>query len=134
MNVALMKEGEDVDVEVSWADQQNINRFSRLNAQFSEAEETYEKAKKEAEFLEDSVTELESVLDEDEAIPYRVGDAFVHLSFDKAKELVERDQATAKKRVLDLKAELDRLDMEMDRLKKDLYAKFGNTINLERTD
>lgn len=133
MNVALMKEGEDVDAEVSWADQQNINRFSRLNSKFNEVEEVYEKAKKEAEFLEDSVTELESVLDEDEPIPYRVGDAFVHLSFDKAKELVERDYSTAKKRMLDLKSELDRLDTEMNGLKKSLYAKFGNSINLERS-
>lgn len=133
MNVALMQEGEDVDTEVSWADQQRINQFSRLNSKFSETEEIYERAKKEMDYLDDALNELDNVLDEDEMIPYRVGDAFVHLSFEKAKELVNRDHTLAAEKVGGIKSELDRLNSEMEGLKKDLYSKFGKSINLERS-
>lgn len=45
-NVQLSQKADaDADVEVSWADQQKINQFSKLNAKIDDLEERYEKLK-----------------------------------------------------------------------------------------
>lgn len=56
------------DVEVSWEDQQRINRFSRLHATFSDVEEELKARRTEREELDDLGMELELL--EDERILY----------------------------------------------------------------
>ncbi|KAI7905068.1 Prefoldin beta-like protein, partial [Cokeromyces recurvatus] len=84
------KEETDGDVEVTWVDQERINEFSRYNAKIDDLEEQYEKLKQEKEYLDDVAMELELV-DEDEAVRYKVGDAFIHVSASEAIEKVEKD-------------------------------------------
>ena len=62
-------------------------------------------------------------------IPFKIGDAFAHVTFEKAIELLEKEQKR-------LQAEIERLETqsqsgedEMKKLKVDLYAKFGSNIS-----
>ncbi|KAI8975684.1 Prefoldin subunit-domain-containing protein, partial [Mycotypha africana] len=93
-NIRMLNEKEESagDVEVTWVDQQHINEFSRYNAKIDDLEIQYEKLKQEKEYLDDVAMELE-LADEDEAVRYKVGDAFVHVSASEAIERVEKDSA-----------------------------------------
>ncbi|GAN10964.1 P450 monooxygenase [Mucor ambiguus] len=125
------KEETGGDVEVSWVDQQRINEFSQYNAKIDDLEEQYEKLKQEKEYLDDVAMELE-LADEDEAVRYKVGDAFVHVSASEAIEKVEKDSEKLGLALEDVKHQIDAVQEKMEQLKKDLYAKFGNAINLEK--
>ncbi|KAI8338010.1 Prefoldin subunit-domain-containing protein, partial [Chlamydoabsidia padenii] len=82
----------DSEVEVSWADQQQINAFSKLNAKIDDFEEQHAKLKQEKEYLDDVAMELE-LADEDEPVRHKIGDAFVHIPVSEALERVEKDSA-----------------------------------------
>jgi prefoldin subunit 4 len=114
-----------------WEDQQRINEFSKLNGRLAVYDQTLKEQRAEKEFLDDVSMELE-LIDEDEKVQYKIGDAFVFLP---QSEVMERlAEATGK-----LNSELDHTEelvseteKQMDDLKRNLYAKFGNAINLER--
>ncbi|KAI8636079.1 Prefoldin subunit-domain-containing protein, partial [Parasitella parasitica] len=91
-NIRMLNEKEESggDVEVSWVDQQRINEFSQYNAKIDDLEDQYQKLKQEKEYLDDVSMELE-LADEDEAVRYKVGDAFVHITPSEAVEKVEKD-------------------------------------------
>ncbi|KAL9547325.1 hypothetical protein MBANPS3_006219 [Mucor bainieri] len=132
-NIRMLNEKEETggDVEVSWVDQQRINEFSQYNAKIDDLEEQYEKLKQEKEYLDDVAMELE-LADEDEAVRYKIGDAFVHVSASEAIEKVEKDSEKLGLALEDVKHQIDVVQGKMEQLKKDLYAKFGNAINLEK--
>ncbi|KAI8145646.1 putative GIM3-Gim complex component [Fennellomyces sp. T-0311] len=121
----------DADVEVSWVDQQKINEFSKLNAKIDNLEEEHEKMKQEKEYLDDVSMELE-LADEDEAIRHKVGDAFVHIPVSEALERVAKDSEKLDLKLEELQSEIDSVKGKMTELKAALYAKFGNSINLEK--
>ncbi|KAI9492848.1 Prefoldin subunit-domain-containing protein [Zychaea mexicana] len=121
----------EAEVEVSWTDQQNINAFSKLNAKIDDLEEQYEKLKQEKEYLDDVSMELE-LADEDEPIRHKVGDAFVHIPVSEALERVEKDTEKLKLQMESVESDMDSVQNKMSELKKVLYAKFGNSINLEK--
>lgn len=54
-----LDEKSDNDVEVTWEDQQRINKFSRLHAMFSDLEDEIKARRTEREDLEDLSLELE---------------------------------------------------------------------------
>ncbi|KAL1921177.1 uncharacterized protein VTP21DRAFT_10893 [Calcarisporiella thermophila] len=130
-NVRMLKEDEEVEVEVSWEDQKNINTFSKLNAKIDDLEDEYQKKKQEKEYLDDLSTELE-LADEDEPVKYRVGDAFVHLSLSQAQERIEQEQASLDQQIEALGREIENVRGRMTELKTVLYGKFKNAINLEK--
>ncbi|KAI9236756.1 MAG: Prefoldin beta-like protein [Podila humilis] len=127
----LEKDEEEGDIQVSWQDQQNINTFSKYNARLQDLEETYEAKKTEKEYLDDLASELE-LADEDELVKYRIGEAFVSLSLDAAMERINKSQEELDGDIETLKAQMDEAVEKMDGLKKVLYARFGNAINLEK--
>lgn len=75
--------------------------------------------------------ELE-LADEDELVRYKVGDAFVHVSATEAIEKVEKESEKLGLGLEDVKQQIDVVQGKMEELKKELYAKFGNAINLEK--
>jgi prefoldin subunit 4 len=75
--------------------------------------------------------ELE-LADEDEPVRHKVGDAFVHIPVSEAMERVEKDSAKLGLALEDIESEINSTQEKMTELKKSLYAKFGNAINLER--
>ncbi|KAG0029744.1 hypothetical protein BGZ82_007750 [Podila clonocystis] len=127
----LEKDEEEGDIQVSWQDQQNINTFSKYNARFQDLEETYEAKKTEKEYLDDLASELE-LADEDESVKYRIGETFVSLSLEAAMERINKSQEELDRDIETLKAQMDEAVEKMDGLKKVLYARFGNAINLEK--
>ncbi|KAF9392021.1 hypothetical protein CPB97_004611 [Podila verticillata] len=127
----LEKDEEEGDIQVSWQDQQNINTFSKYNARLQDLEETYEAKKTEKEYLDDLASELE-LADEDELVKYRIGEAFVSLSLEAAMERINKSQEELDRDIETVKAQMDEAVEKMDGLKKVLYARFGNAINLEK--
>ncbi|KAI7852782.1 Prefoldin subunit 4 [Circinella umbellata] len=125
------KSEDDSEVEVSWTDQQNINEFSKLNAKIDNLDEEYEKLKQEKEYLDDVSMELE-LADEDEPIRHKIGDAFVHIPVSEALERVEKDTDKLNLQMESLQSDMNSVQDKMSELKKVLYAKFGNSINLEK--
>ncbi|KAJ1949732.1 hypothetical protein EC988_004655, partial [Linderina pennispora] len=119
------------DVEVNWEDQQRINQFSKLNARLERLEDSYKSQKTEKEYLDDLAMEIE-LLDEEEPVPYRVGDTFVMLPLEEAQERVEKNKDAIDARVEDLDKQISDISEEMEVLKKELYGKFGRAINLEK--
>ena len=129
-----LDEDQNNDVEVTWEDQQRINRFSRLNSLLADVEEDLRRQRTEKDELDDLVLELELV-DEDERVlcvaanSYRVGETYVTLRHADAVAQLECDTARATSKVDALQSTADACESEMADLKRVLYARFGNNIS-----
>ncbi|KAL4997809.1 Prefoldin subunit-domain-containing protein [Aspergillus recurvatus] len=122
--------GNSEDTEVRREDQEKINRFSRLHQRETILEEKLKAKQKDKEDLEEISTELE-LADEDELVPYKVGDSFVHLPLEEAQTLLASSTEQIDSEVAKLEETLSDLRDEMQQLKVALYARFGRSINLE---
>ncbi|KAG4304486.1 hypothetical protein PORY_002196, partial [Pneumocystis oryctolagi] len=121
---------DETDADVTWEDQCKINTFSRLNYRFQNKSRSFKEKKLEKESIEDLIAELE-LMDEDESLPYKMGDSFFLLPYNEAQELLEIERNQVNEEVAQLEAEIFKLTTHMEELKKDLYKKFGKAINLE---
>ncbi|CAG8509771.1 2192_t:CDS:2 [Cetraspora pellucida] len=130
----MINQDEEVEAEVTWEDQQNINSFSKLNVKFSDIEERYEKKREEHEYLNDLLVDLEQqeLLDECELVRYKIGDAFISITLEDAVQRTKEEKELLSEELQKLKNEMDSLTTEMDKLKESLYGKFGKAINLEK--
>ncbi|KAK9236381.1 Prefoldin subunit-domain-containing protein [Lipomyces kononenkoae] len=132
MSLQMLPAGQETpDVQVSWEDQQRINEFSKLNSRLSELEELHQKKQDENAYLEDVGTEIELV-DEDEFVQYKIGDSFYWLKQSEVVEKIEEQTESAMAELNDVEVKVQFIKDEMDELKRVLYKKFGNSINLER--
>ncbi|CAG8595659.1 7418_t:CDS:2 [Diversispora eburnea] len=127
----MLNQDDEVDAEVTWEDQQQINSFSKLNAKYSDLEEAYNAKKQEKEALDDLSSELELV-DEDELIKYKIGEAFMSIPLEQAQLRIEQEQSFISEELGKFKEEMDSLNEQMGKLKGILYGKFGKAINLEK--
>ncbi|GAA5948597.1 hypothetical protein JCM3765_004939 [Sporobolomyces pararoseus] len=121
------------DATVTLADQNAINAFSRYNSRTDEILEELESFSKIQEDFEEVETELE-LLDEDEKIMYKLDSSFLHLPVSEALEHLQDSLSKTREKVEALEEEKRVCLEEMEKLKKVLYEKFGNSINLERGD
>lgn len=80
--------------------------------------------------MDDITTELE-LAEEDEKIPYKVGDAFFHVSLEQAQKELASSTSRIEAEVSTLEETLGATREEMTQLKVQLYARFGRSINLE---
>ncbi|KAM3576929.1 hypothetical protein VYU27_001294 [Nannochloropsis oceanica] len=117
------------DVEVRKADQEMINEFGRLNNKYIELDEDLTGLKEQLEKLDDAVTEL--MVGVGGPVRLLLGEAFVEVSEDYATEYCERKQEQLQARVEELGAEKEGIAARQMELKKALYGRFGNSINLE---
>ncbi|KAH9828369.1 Prefoldin, subunit 4 [Teratosphaeria destructans] len=120
----------DDDKEVRKEDQDRINRFSRLHGRERGLEEQLRAKEKEREDLEDISNELE-LADDDDKVPYKIGDSFFALPASEAQALLSRAVETINGDVAALEAKLGDMRDEMRALKAALYGRFGRSINLE---
>ncbi|CAH2351465.1 prefoldin subunit 4 [[Candida] railenensis] len=128
----LLPEGQrNTATEVSWEDQQKINKFSTLIGKKDEASEDLEKLKTEKEYLDDLLLEIE-LLDEDEKIQYKIGEVFVALKQEAAIARLEKSNEHIEGKIEDIDSNISELDEKLNELKSQLYARFGSNINLER--
>ena len=124
----MLSEQDQNDVEVSWADQEAINTFSRLNNTYSDVEHDLAQQREAKEALDDLAMELE-LADQDEPVLYRIADSFLSLPHQEAMQRLEADQKAADEQIDRLKHKLDEYEESMKRLKAKLYAKFGDNIS-----
>lgn len=129
----LTKEDEQAvgdEIEVRREDQDKINKFSRLHQRELKYEEELKIKSKEKEELDDITMELE-LADEDDKIPYKIGDSFFHVTVSQAQEMLEASSTRIEEDVSQLEDKLSTAREEMTQLKVELYARFGKSINLE---
>ncbi|KAL8265606.1 hypothetical protein R6Q59_002950 [Mikania micrantha] len=124
-----MSEAGGSETEVTWEDQQNINKFGRLNNRYHELEDEIKIAKEANENLEDASNEL--ILTDDEVVRFQIGEVFGHLAKDEVDTRIEKMQETTTKHLEKLNDEKESVVAEMAELKKILYGKFKDSINLE---
>ncbi|KAI0432686.1 Prefoldin subunit-domain-containing protein [Xylaria sp. FL1042] len=118
------------EVEVRREDQDKINKFSRLHQRELNFEEELKSKNKEKEELDDVTLELE-LADEDELVPYKIGDAFFHIALSQAQEMLASSTSRIEEEVSELEDKIGTTKEEMQQLKVELYARFGRSINLE---
>ncbi|KAG7831871.1 hypothetical protein KL920_000206 [Ogataea angusta] len=127
----LLPEGQKNTTEVTWQDQLKINSFSTLISKIDALSATLDENKQEKEYLDDLALEIELV-DEDEKLNYKIGDSFVLMKQSEIVDRLEKDQELLDSKISELESQIEDIDQELNNLKKLLYAKFGNAINLER--
>ncbi|QPG75925.1 hypothetical protein FOA43_003311 [Brettanomyces nanus] len=127
----LLPEGQKNNTEVNWEDQQKINNFSTLIARKDRLSEELKGYRTEKEYLDDLSMEIE-LLDEDEKVNYKIGDAFILLKQEEAVEKLQQENDHLDNEISRLESLVEDLDGKLAVLKKQLYAKFGTAINLER--
>ncbi|KAH8819225.1 Prefoldin subunit-domain-containing protein [Xylogone sp. PMI_703] len=116
--------------EVRREDQDKINKFSRLHQRETALEEELKVKLKEKEDLDDVSNELE-LADEDDLIPYQIGDSFISLPLPEVQEMLTASTQQIEEDVTALEEKLNAIREEMSQLKVQLYARFGRSINLE---
>lgn len=118
------------DAQVTRSDQDKINRFSTLHQKQGLLKEELEAKNQEKEYLTDVTQELE-LADEDELVPYKIGDSFLHLPLEEVQGLLEKSTERIGTEVAEIEERIEANAHTMDGLKVELYAKFGKAINLD---
>lgn len=80
--------------------------------------------------LEDACDEL-ALLDDDEMVPYLVGEIFIYQNIEKTQSCIDTAKETTTEEMSGLKLRADEIKELMSDLKFYLYGKFGSNINLE---
>jgi len=120
----------DDDVEVTFEDQKQINAFARKNVCVNELETEIEDLKKQLQNVEDASDDL-LLLEDCESIGYKIGEVFINQSLDDTQEMLEQSKKKLQSQITSHEAEVTEIQKTMSGLKHQLYAKFGDSINLE---
>ncbi|KAI4469924.1 prefoldin subunit 4 [Holotrichia oblita] len=123
----------DSDVHITYEDQQKINKFARLNAKWEDLKEETKNKENDLKNLEEACDEI-ALLDDDEKIPYLVGEVFIYQNKDTTEQCLEDAKKSTENEISDLKSQAGKVKDLMDDLKSHLYGKFGSHINLEADD
>ncbi|KAG6506078.1 probable prefoldin subunit 4 [Zingiber officinale] len=127
--VLKMQQGEGSETQVTWEDQQNINKFGRLNNRYHELEEEIKVAKEANENLEDASNEM--ILSDEDVLRFQIGEVFAHVPSEEVESRLEKMKEDAAKELQRLEEEKESVLAQMAELKKILYGKFKDSINLE---
>nr|XP_019799595.1 prefoldin subunit 4 isoform X5 [Tursiops truncatus]XP_030694998.1 prefoldin subunit 4 isoform X4 [Globicephala melas] len=77
------------DVNVTFEDQQKINKFARNTSRITELKEEIEVKKKQLQNLEDACEDIMLADDDCLMIPYQIGDVFISHSQEETQEMLE---------------------------------------------
>ncbi|KAJ8632746.1 hypothetical protein MRB53_026082 [Persea americana] len=124
-----MQQGGGSETEVTWEDQQNINKFGRLNNRFHELEDEIKIAKETNDNLEDASNEL--ILSDEDVVRFQIGEVFTHVPREEVESRLEEMKEENSRSLEKLEEEKDSVLAQMVELKKILYGKFKDSINLE---
>nr|XP_009503251.1 PREDICTED: prefoldin subunit 4 [Phalacrocorax carbo] len=123
------------DVNVTFEDQQKINKFARNTSRITELKEEIEVKKKQLQNLEDACDDIMMLDDGDSLlIPYQIGDVFISHSQEETQEMLEEAKKSLQEEIEALESRVESIQRVLSDLKVQLYAKFGNNINLEAED
>lgn len=123
------EQAEKSDTVVTWEDQQNINKFSKLNNRFHELEDEIKFAKETNDNLEDAGNEL--ILTDEDIVRFQIGEVFAHVPREEVEIRIEEMKEVNSKTLEKLEKEKETVLAQMNELKKILYGKFRDSINLE---
>ncbi|KAJ1607906.1 hypothetical protein OIY81_2820 [Cryptosporidium canis] len=118
------------DINMSYDDQKQINRFSALLSRKVELKSELDKLKENLQTHCDAIDEISLCMDP-EGILIRVGESYYHVSEDEATDKIQELKSQAENKIEEISNQLSGIQQEMDKLKVDLYLKFGSNINLD---
>ncbi|XP_059179584.1 prefoldin subunit 4-like [Physella acuta] len=124
----------DSDAQVTYEDQQKINRFARTNARLMDFKEELAAKEKELENLKDAEEELMLAEGDAEVIPYQIGEVLVEMNVEDAQSALEKAKELCLEEIAALKQKAENHKETLNDLKTALYAKFGTNINLDLDD
>jgi prefoldin subunit 4 len=124
-----MSKGKGSNIEVTKADQDNINAFNRLNTRYHQLQVEVKAKESQLADFEDASNEL--MLADEEMVRYSVGECFFAAQPDEAEERLQAATEDSNKELEALKEELQGVQEQMGTLKQTLYDRLGNSINLE---
>ncbi|XP_058143233.1 prefoldin subunit 4 isoform X1 [Dasypus novemcinctus] len=119
------------DVNVTFEDQQKINKFARNTSRITELKEEIEVKKKQLQNLEDACDDILLAEDDCLMIPYQIGDVFISHSQEETQEMLEEAKKNLQEEIDALESRVESIQRVLADLKVQLYAKFGSNINLE---
>mmetsp|Transcript_16992 Transcript_16992/g.16402 ORF Transcript_16992/g.16402 Transcript_16992/m.16402 type:complete len:135 (-) Transcript_16992:164-568(-) len=126
---AILAPEEENEADVRREDQENINKFGRLNARLYEVRAERDDLKKNLEQIEDASTEL--MMGDGDKVSFMLGGAFFEVSEEEATEHCETEAEKMQGVVDTLEVEEEDILEQQKGLKTVLYARFGKSINLE---
>ncbi|NWX82690.1 PFD4 protein, partial [Nothoprocta ornata] len=90
---------------------------------------------KQLQNLEDASDDIMMLDDSDSLlIPYQIGDVFISHSQEETEEMLEEAKKNLQEEIEALESRVESIQRVLSDLKVQLYAKFGNNINLEAED
>jgi len=119
------------ETEVSFEDQQKINKFARCNTRCNDIKEDLKNKKNDLTNIQDAEDEMMISLEADDKVPYMYGELFILKSQDDATESFNKDREELNEEIKDLSAKAAALEATMNEIRPQLYAKFGDNIKLE---
>ncbi|KAB0404879.1 hypothetical protein E2I00_012191 [Balaenoptera physalus] len=127
------RKGKDAaeDVNVTFEDQQKINKFARNTSRITELKEEIEVKKKQLQNLEDACEDIMLADDDCLMVPYQIGDVFISHSQEETQEMLEEAKKNLQEEIDALESRVESIQRVLADLKVQLYAKFGSNINLE---
>eukprot|EP01117_Protostelium_nocturnum_P004575 TRINITY_DN164_c0_g1_i1.p1 TRINITY_DN164_c0_g1~~TRINITY_DN164_c0_g1_i1.p1 ORF type:complete len:130 (+),score=63.00 TRINITY_DN164_c0_g1_i1:337-726(+) len=126
----MLAREEEVEVDVTREDQDNINTFGRLNLRLSDVKDEINLKQEYRNNVQDASNEI--LLSDDEGpVRYRMGEVYLILSKDEVNELLEKEEEKTNGEIEALNAEADSIRTSLSELKVKLYSKFKSSINLE---
>ncbi|KDR16741.1 probable prefoldin subunit 4 [Zootermopsis nevadensis] len=123
----------DSDVHITYEDQQKINKFARHNAKLDDFKEELKIKQNELKNIEDACEEL-ILADSDKNIPFFMGEVFIYHGIEQTQKMLDEAKSRVQSEIEDLELKCAELRSIMSDMKTQLYAKFGNHINLEAED
>ncbi|XP_030625174.1 prefoldin subunit 4 isoform X2 [Chanos chanos] len=128
---ATMKKTAAEDVNVTFEDQQKINKFARNTNRMTELKDEIEAKKKSLQNLEDASDDLMMFEDDSLLVPYQIGDVFISHTQEETQEMLDAAKTALQEEIKELEGRVSAIQEVLGDLKVQLYAKFGNNINLE---
>ncbi|KAG7472052.1 hypothetical protein MATL_G00104530 [Megalops atlanticus] len=119
------------DVNVTFEDQQKINKFARNTNRMTELKDEIEAKKKALQNLEDASDDIMMFDDDTLLVPYQIGDVFISHTQEETQDMLETAKGSLKEEIQTLEGRVSSIQEVLASLKVQLYAKFGNNINLE---
>merc|ERR1712183_1170632 len=105
-------------------DQENINKFSRMNIRYDDLEAEIQVLKKNIQEYKDAQEEIDGCM-EDNGIFFKVGECFTPADEDVVGDRLGRMREEAEESLRRKADDIEGTKVKLDALKKLLYGKFG---------
>jgi len=123
----------DSAVDITFEDQQKINKFANYNAKLEDLKEEIKDKRNKVKNLDEAVEEIE-LLDEEAQIPFLIGEVFVSHNLPKTQDLLAETKEKYLQEIKAAEVKCKEIQDIMAELKQHLYGRFGNHIYLENDE